>query len=219
MTSDPRKPAEARSTLLREAAGLVAPAALAVALLLVAPVGRPTEARAGFPSEEESGVPLCERWHRGEGETTPLDLLAVKAAYAKLKKKLEASLTGLEVDARGAFDRPIKSRLPSCTRIASRTEKVPKGIDARFRGRTLYFLAAPRPERVRLPEEIARNPEAEVFVLDGPNLRDVAGLAKTLTRPVRLATAEFARALGVRCANTRVFIPEKGDTLDLHEGL
>ena len=107
--------------------------------------------------------------------------------------------------------------LPACRGDATRTQGLPAALTSRFPGKLLYFVSASDLGRLRLPPEIEKNPGAEILVVRANHLSDLPEIARRLGRPVSLGTAEFAKALGVRCGNTWVKISEKGEGCELHE--
>ena len=82
----------------------------------------------------------------------------------------------------------------------------------------MYFMDARDSRRLRLPKEVEGDLGVEIFILECRSLRDLPEISKRLKRPVNLATAVFARALGVRCSNTLIRISERGDEVHVHEG-
>jgi len=206
--------------LLREVIGIGLPALLAGGLFAALPTdSRSQGERAETPKKTES-APLCDEWHRGSGATSPLDLDEVKRAYADLKTRVAKSLDGARAVAQP--DLPDKNRsydagLPACRGEATRTQALPAALASRFPGKLLYFVSASDLGRLRLPPEIEGNPAAEILIVRASHLADLPEIARRLGRPVSLGTAEFAKALGVRCANTWLRISEKGEGCELHE--
>jgi hypothetical protein len=98
-----------------------------------------------------------------------------------------------------------------------RTARLEETVPVRYRKRTLYFVRAvqsgARPAILPRPLPQA----AEVFVVEADRLAEVSALARTLGRRVTLATAEFARAVGVRCADSRVTFSEDGTSALVYE--
>lgn len=171
------------------------------------------------------GVPvLCERRHPGGrgGETGPLDLGAVRRAYTAIARGLARLLDAAPREATSLAVPKIAERshdagLPACRETAERRERLPRELGARLRGRTLYFASLGDPDLFRLPPEIARDTGAFIFLLSARSLGELRSLEGRLGRPVSLADAFFARALGVRCANTRLVLSESGEEAMLHE--
>jgi hypothetical protein len=210
-----------RSPRLRRALGelssLALPGLIAAGLLFALPADTRSQGERPARKESSDPPPLCGEWHRGAGETTPLDLGEIKRAYAGLKTRLSQDLARESRPAMPDLDRPYEAGLPACREDQVRTEPLSQARGARFRGKSLFFLSTTDPGRLSLPPEVERTPGAEILLLGVKSLRDLPEIARRLGRPVSLASAEFARALGVRCANTWVRISEKGDTLELHE--
>jgi hypothetical protein len=162
---------------------------------------------------------LCGRRHPGGGESSSLDLGAVRKAYRDLEGQLGKSFERKGPESALSLDRPYDAGLPACRSGSVRTRVLASGEASQLRGRVLYFTEIPGAGRpLELPGEIAKNRGAEILVLRARSLESLPKIAETLGRPVSLAGAEFARALGVRCTNTWVQVSEKGDELELHEG-
>jgi hypothetical protein len=160
---------------------------------------------------------LCDGWHRGAGKTDPVDLGAVRKAYDDLRRRMTARMERIGADATNLLDRPHRSGLPACRGGAVRVESLNLPDAAHLKGLTLAFVSV-RDAALRLPDQVRDDPQALVFILDCPSIRDLGEISKSLGRPVYLAEAPFARALGVRCSNTWVRISAKGDTVEIHEG-
>lgn len=203
--------------LAREAWGALLPAAIGLSLFLLLP--RDTRSQAEAPGARAKGDPaaLCGGWHRGTGETVPLDLARVKRAYLDLKNRLARTLEAPRPEVAIDLKKPYDVGLPACREDRVRTEPLSRDLGTRFRGRALYFAAVSAAGRLALPPEVERDPRIEILVLRAGSLGDLPGIATSLGRPVGLGTAEFAKALGVRCVNTWIKISEKGDALELHE--
>lgn len=205
------------SSLLREAGGVLLPACVAAALFFLVPKEGGTQGERRAPDSKEAPAVPCGTWHRGGGETSAVDLTAVKRAYKELAAQVTRSVDRLTVDVSNQFEQPFDAGLPACRGQSVRSGSLPADRGARFRGRVLYFAAAPTPETFTLPPEIDADPRAEILILETRKLKHVAELSRRLKRPVSLASAEFAKTLGITCANTWVKISEKGDGLELHE--
>jgi hypothetical protein len=141
----------------------------------------------------------------------------VKRAYQALASSVGRSVDHLAIDLSKDLDRPYDSGLPACRAEGSRAQPLGRGQVARLRGRVLYFASAAAPDALALPPEIEKDPRAEILILRARALKDIPEIGRRLGRPVSLASAEFAKALGVRCLNTWLKISENGDGLDLHE--
>lgn len=168
---------------------------------------------------QEAQTPMtCARWHRGAGETSPIDLSAVRRAYANLTSKLDASLAKSRTDLPDILEKPHRTSLPRCASQGARTVKLKEGVGPRLAGLHLYFGLLGTPDRFILPRAIAEDAQASIFLLGCERLADAGELSRRLKRPVHLAREEFARALGVRCAGTRVKVSANGEEVELHEG-
>jgi hypothetical protein len=216
MGSDPKLRSRPRR-VLRELSSFAIPGLVAAGLYFALPADSRSQGERKAAREISEPAPLCGEWHRGAGQTTAVDLLEIKRAYSGMKARVAQAL-----DRRGDVPAPDLGRaydagLPACRGDAMRTEVLPTVRGARFRGRTLTFLSASDLGRLALPPEVERTPGAEILIVKVRSLKDLPEIAQRLGRPVSLASAEFAKALGVRCANTWLKISEKGDAIELHE--
>lgn len=199
--------------------------------LLVMGVGlaslpRESRSQAAPPRPAEAAAPapaLCEAGHAGgdsRGASGSLDLPAIRRAYTALAAGLARKLGAVRREPAGSFaipDRPHDAGLPACRETAQRRERLPLDLGRRLRGRTLYFASLERLGDFELPPELGRDPGAMVFLTKARGLKDLRSLEGRLGRPVGLATGDFARALGVRCANTFLTVSENGDAGTFHE--
>lgn len=168
--------------------------------------------------QEAKSPKPCERWHRGAGETTPLDLAAVRKAYANLASKLDHSFAKARTELPDLLERPHRTTLPRCESRTSRTLKLKEEIGSRLSGAHFYFGWLGSPDRFLLPRAIAEDPEAFIHLLACERLTEAGELSRRLKRPVHLAAEDFARALGVRCAGSRVRVSANGEEVEIHEG-
>lgn len=201
----------------REAFGTLLPAVLAVGLFLLVPSVTRSQAESAPARTKPEDAVLCDTWHRGSGETVLLDLARVKRAYeglqARVTRALEAEPPRPSVDLRQPYD----TGLPACKGESTRTAKVAPEKGARMKGRVLYFVAVGDPSRIEVPPEVERDPSVQVLVLRVRSLGDLPEIAKRFGRPVNLAGSDFAKVLGVRCANSWVKFSEKGDEIEIRE--
>ncbi len=217
MESNPGARLSNEKTLLREGIGLMLPALLAGLLFLLVPREGGSQGERSSPKAKVMEAKLCGEWHRGGGDTENIDLGAIKRAYSDLARTVAQSLDRKLPPASIDLDRPWSAGLPACRGEATRTEPIDAGKGGRFAKRTLYFVSAQDPSRVLLPPEVAKDPDAQILVVLARSFKDLPKIAENLGRPVSLGSAPFARALGVRCANTWLKISEKGDEVELHE--
>ena len=211
------KPNSWSRRLLREIGGLGLPALLAAGLFCALPADSRSQGDQAAATKKTESAPLCDQWHRGSGASSPLDLDGIKRAYADLRTRLAKSLGGAIAVPKPDLGRPYDAGLPACRLEATRTQALPPAQASRFPGKRIYFVTAADPGRLRLPPEIEADPGAEIMVTGARRLSDLPEIARRLGRPVSLGTAEFAKALGVRCANTWLRISEKGEGSELHE--
>jgi hypothetical protein len=159
---------------------------------------------------------LCDRWHRGAGETSALDLGQVKAAYRTIASKLESKMAALQAERIDLEARAWGSAFPACRTGTRRVERLKEAVP-RLAGARFYFTSIDDPSRFRLPATVEKDPDTLVFVLACRRLSDLEEVGRK-GRKLQLASPEFAKALGVRCAGTRVLVSEKGDEIELYEG-
>jgi hypothetical protein len=211
------KPSSWSRHVLREVTGIGLPALLAAGLFFALPADSRSQGDQTEAAKKTEAASLCDQWHRGSGATSPLDLDAIKRAYADLKTRVTKSLGAAIAVPKQDLGQPYDEGLPACRGEATRTQALPPDQVSRFRGKLIYFVSVPDPGRLRLPPEIEASPSAAILILGARHLSDLPEIARRLGRPVSLGTAEFAKALGVRCANTWLRISEKGEGSELHE--
>ncbi|HLY74175.1 MAG TPA: hypothetical protein VKU80_08660 [Planctomycetota bacterium] len=206
-----------RAGLVREAAGTLLPAALAVTLFLVVPADSRSQAESAQNRGKPEDAALCETWHRGSGETVPLDLARVKAAYRDLKSRVTRAVDAQSAPPAVDLRKPYDAGLPACGGDDTRSASMPPEKGARVKGRTFYFAAVGDPAKFALPPDVERDPAVQVLILKTRSLGDLPEIAKRFGRPISLGSADFAKVMGVRCANSWVKFSEKGDEIQIRE--
>jgi hypothetical protein len=138
------------------------------------------------------------------------DLRNIEASYLRTRAIAQKNVASMVVRAREMKEEGHHAGLPSCRGPGERTIPLAETVPPRFRALTLYFVRIPKGgARPRiLPETLPES--AEVFVLETASLTDVATLSRILARRVSLASKDFARALGVGCADARVIFSTDG---------
>lgn len=167
----------------------------------------------------DGALPLCEGWHKGSGGTDPIDLAEVRRAYRDLKARFDRGVAQAPKDLEAFLDRPHRTDLPACGAAGSRQERLKDGSPPGLAGRALYFATLDDPRAFRMPREVKDQEGCVILLLGAQKVADVGKLAEQVGRPVYLVGADFAKALHVRCAGTLVRVSEKGDAVELHEGL
>lgn len=167
----------------------------------------------------ESLPALCDGWHKSGGGTDPIDLGEVERACRGLKSAFERGVAQAPKDFEAFLSRPHRVGLPACRGSGYREEKLKVDAPPGLAGRLLYFASLTDPGSFRVPREILDAEGSVILLLDAKRTADIGKLAGRIGKPVYLASADLARALGVRCSGTLVRISEKGDTLELREGL
>ncbi len=167
--------------------------------------------------------------HAGEGEAhrhrefdgkdaAPAALDAVDRAHRHAKVALTKSLAGIaKPRAIPPDDTGHHAGLKSCFSSRERTLALPRALPDALRGRTIYVVSASGGTTVPkiLGGDVAA--DAEILVVEARSLADVAALAKAIGRPVSLASAEVARALGVECRDAKVTVSKDGKTVAVEE--
>ncbi len=160
--------------------------------------------------EGKSRIEVCRHRHVDGRASDPVDLTAVARLYrstaAEVENAVKSGISGIAQTRLGGHH----SGLRSCSASRERIVHLRAPVPPQLRKATLYFLRAPR-GGLRPPVLPASLPQgAEVFVLDADSMKDAIALSKALGRRVTLATREFAQALGVECAPSRVTFDEGG---------
>lgn len=171
-------------------------------------------------AQAQEGRPRIAVTHAGEAEgrgARTVDLRRFEDHHRKTADLARHAIAGLgrrveEVKASGH-----RAGLPGCAARKERSVRLAEPVPAKFRNAMLYFVRA-RAAGIRPAIMPAALPEgATVFVLEAAALGDVALLAKTLRTRVTLSSAEFARAMGVECADARVTFSADGTTAFVQE--
>ena len=177
-----------------------------------------SHAHGALGSNEEVDVPpVCSGWHRGQGESHPIDLGRMKRSYEELKTRLSRSVAGsmkkeMEAIALKGYD----AGLPACRR-SDRRSFLPEGsVPPDFLGKKLWFTEIKAGKRLVVPHDLRDDPGAIIFATRAEKLEVLADASKALSRPVSLAPREFPQALGVRCVPAVVIISQTGE-VEIHE--
>lgn len=146
-----------------------------------------------------------------------IDLARIGATQAKTAEFIRASITGMRSRVEEARFSGHRAGLPACAAAGERVVALAETVPPAFRRHVLYFVRAPRGGGRPSVLPAALPEPSAVFVLEAASLADVGALAKTLRRRVTLASAEFARAMGVRCADARVEFSADGRSARVRE--
>lgn len=211
-----RAPFLVRSAI-REILAVAMPALLAAGVLVTLPGESRSQGEELARAMGDEVATPCGEWHRGAGDSSPLDLSSVKREYAALRDTVAKSLDRLKEEAAFDLGRPFDSKLPACAAEATRIETLEQAKGTGLRGRVFYFVSVPDPGRLRLPPAVAAEPGAQILVVRARAMKDLPEIASAAGRPISLGSADLARALGVRCANTWLKVSEKGDAVELYE--
>ncbi len=146
-----------------------------------------------------------------------IDLARVERGYRAVASETSTAFRSFREKAARATLGAHRSALPRAATAETRDVALPEIVPPAYRRLTLYFVSIPRGggRPAILPKDLPR--EAEIFALEAESMEDVAALAKLLGRRVTLATAPFARALGVRARDARVTISEDGKIAHVSE--
>lgn len=136
-----------------------------------------------------------------------------RAMTGRLREEIREAARSVEKAKLGGY----RSGLPSCSTSREREVVPARPLPRELSRAPLYFVRVdPGGGRPRiLPAELPRG--AEVLALEADSLADAGSLSRALGWRVTLASAEFARALGVRCANAEVTVSADGRTLRIRE--
>ena len=211
----PRNESKSRKPLLGAVFGSAGPLLMAFGVAFLFGPSSPREVLGQEASIAKTPA-LCERWHQGAGETSPLDLGQVKAAYRGIAAQLESRMAALQAERLQVADRAWGSAFPACRTSGRRVERLKEPVP-RLGGARFYFASIDDPARFRLPGAVEKDPGTLIFILACRRLSDLEELGRK-DRKLQLGAPEFAKALGVRCAGTRVIVSEKGDEIELYEG-
>lgn len=162
---------------------------------------------------------LCQGWHRGAGATETVDLAEIRKSYLGLKTKLDRGIARASENFEEFLERPHRTGLPACRGTSRREERLKDAAPPGLAGRVLYFASLDDAATFRAPREAIEAEGCVTLLLDARRVGEIGKLSERIRKPVYLASAELARALGVRCSGTLVRISEKGETIELHEGL
>lgn len=182
---------------------------LAGAVLLLAL----TKAQEAFgTSDGASAPPVCSAWHRGQGDSHPIDLERMKRGYQELKERLSRSLTATMSRRMDAVSlKGYDAGLPACRRSEKRGFRPDGRLPAEFLGKKLWFTRIEGRGQAVLPDLVRNDPGAIVFALEVERIESLEEASKTFGCPVSLAPRELPQALGVRCVPALVFISKEGE--------
>lgn len=161
---------------------------------------------------------LVERRPEADGrEATPFEPGKVAAHYERTKTALGKAVSELQARVGEVRERGYDAGLAGCRIRTDRSVRLREAVPEPYQSRALYFVRVPRSgSRPGLLPPILPK-DAEVFILQADRLSQAAALSRALGRRVTLARAEFANAVGVRCADARVTFSEDGRTALVHE--
>lgn len=168
-------------------------------------------------SQEAEAPPVCSTWHRGQGESHPIDLGRLKRSYEDLKARLSRSLiTSLQEELLVVAPKGYDAGLPACRRRDVWRFRPNVQLPSELLGKKLWFTEIKVGTRPTLPDLVRSDPGAIVFALKTDTLEALADASKALGRSVSLASKDLASALGVRCGPALVSISNEGE-VEIHE--
>jgi hypothetical protein len=208
---EPDRKAESRQSAQNVPGGLLG---LMAAVLLLGL----SKAQGAFGTSQESEAPaVCSAWHRGQGESHPIDLGRMKRSYEDLKARLSRSLTtSLQKELLAVAPKGYDAGLPACRRRDVRRFRPSRQMPGELLGKTLWFTEIKVGTRPTLPDLVRSDPGAVVFALKTDTFEALADASKALGRSVSLASKDLAAALGVRCGPALVSISNEGE-VEIHE--
>ena len=161
--------------------------------------------------DESARIDIC-RHRKADGRRwSRVDLRDLDRRYRNLARQGKA-----RVEQSAARVLRHDAKHPACRRAGSRTIQFPQPLPGRARGATFYFIRIPKRGLPRIvPRTLPRR--SAVFALNAGSAGELARVSKGLGVRISLANREFARALGVRCADTRVVVSRDGRTAALYE--
>jgi hypothetical protein len=205
-----RKP-EFPQVFHRAPSGLLGLGAAALLLMLC-------RAQGAFGTSEEASAPqVCSAWHRGQGESHPIDLVRMKRSYEELKNRLSRSVAGsMRKEMEAVALKEYDAGLPAC-RSSEKRSFSPKGnIPPDFLGKRLWFARFESGKQPSIPALVRDDPGAILFATRVEKFEILAEVSKALGRPVSLAPRELAQALGVHCEPAVVVISKNAE-VEIHE--
>lgn len=168
-------------------------------------------------SQEAEAPPVCSIWHRGQGESHPIDLGRLKRSYEDLRARLSRSLTtSLRKELLVVAPKGYDAGLPACRRKDVRRLRPNGQLPGELLGKKLWFTDIMDGTRLTLPDLVRSDPGAIVFALKTDTFEGLADASKALGRSVSLASKDLAAALGVRCGPALVSISNEGE-VQIHE--
>ncbi len=173
----------------------------------------------GEPGTNEGSIapPVCSAWHRGQGESRPIDLERMKRGYQELKARLSRSLAdSMRTELEAVSLKGYNTGLPACRRSETRSSRTDGRIPAEFLGKKLWFARFDGQRRAVLPDLVKDDPEVIVFALGIERLEALSELSRAIGRPVSLAPRELPLALGLRCGPALAVISKEGE-VEIHE--
>ncbi len=167
--------------------------------------------------DEPPAPPVCDTWHRGTGDSQPVDLERVRRGYVDLKERLSGSLRrGIEKELGSVGRQGYDLGLPACTRSGARRFRPGQGVPAELREKKLWFFRLEGEKLPALPENVSADPSVLLFAVRTDGLGALEKASKSWGRPVSLSPRGLAEALGVRCAAALISISGDGE-VEIHE--
>jgi hypothetical protein len=187
---------------------------LGLALLLFAL----SQAHGALGSSEDANLPpVCSAWHRGQGDSHPVDLGRMKQSYEELKARLSRSVAGsMKKELEAISLKRYDAELPACRRSDRRSFRPEGKVPPEILGKKLWFTEVKAGKHLIAPELVRNDPAAIVFATRTEKFDDLAEASRSLGRSVSLAPRELAQALGVRCGPAVVVISQSGE-VEVHE--
>jgi len=172
-----------------------------------------SRASGAFGTSEESGAPpVCSAWHRGQGDSHPIDLGRMNRSYEDLKARLSWTLQrSVEKEMERVSQKNYDAGLPACRRSEKRSFRPEGTMPRELLGKTLWFTPIEGRSPTALPALIKDDPGAILFATRVEKLEVLAEASKELGRSVTLAPRDLAQALGVRCGPAVVVISKNGE--------
>lgn len=177
-----------------------------------------SKAHGALGANEDESLPLvCSAWHRGQGDSHPVDLGRMKRSYEDLKARLSRSVAGsMKKEMETISLKRYDASLPACRRSDRRSFRPEGKLPPELLGKKLWFTEVKAGKHLVAPEVVRDDPGAIVFATRTEKFEDLAEASRSIGRPVSLAPRELHQALGVRCGPAVVVISKSGE-VEIHE--
>jgi|GEM_PF-5703457 len=167
--------------------------------------------------EQRPRLEVCRHTDADGRGSRVTDLRAMERKYKSIAEETGRKFRDFEARVTKARSIRHRSGIGACGANDERVVRLEETVPSEHRKRTLYFVHARRDvaRPAILPERLLEG--AEIFVLKAESAEELSLLVKAVRRRVTLASAEFAKAVGVRCADARVTFSADGRSATVQE--